>query len=102
MESMRLLHAIALALLAGTLSRAGQVEEIRAVGGLPAHLAGPIDEISACHLSPEGDSLIFDRRAHAVYAAVPQRRSRSAERLLLRDRLARSVTPGCSLFPRLQ
>ena len=70
MESMRLLHLIALALLAGAFSPTGQVEEIRAIGGLPAHLAGPIDEISACHLSPEGDFLIFDRRAHAVYSAA--------------------------------
>lgn len=63
--------AIALVLLAVLVAPAIQIEEIRSVGGLPAHLAGPIDEISACHLSPEGNFLIFDRRAHAVYSAVP-------------------------------
>lgn len=46
-------------------------EQLRSIGGLPAHIAGSIDDISACHLSPEGDYLIFDRRAHAVYSAAP-------------------------------
>ena len=47
-------------------------EELRSIAGLPAHIAGSIDDISACHLSPEGDFLIFDRRAHAVYSASPR------------------------------
>ena len=50
-------------------------EELRSIGGLPAHLAGAIDDISACHLSPEGEFLIFDRRAHAVYSAAPEART---------------------------
>ncbi len=43
------------------------VEERRATGSLPAHVAAAFDEMAACHLSPAGEYLIFDRRAHAVY-----------------------------------
>jgi len=54
------------------------VEERRATGSLPAHVAAAFDEMAACHLSPAGEYLIFDRRAHAVYtysngAAGPKR-----------------------------
>jgi len=54
------------------------VEERRATGSLPAHIAAAFDEMAACHLSPTGEYLIFDRRAHAVYtysksAAAPKR-----------------------------
>jgi hypothetical protein len=44
-----------------------EVEERRAVGGLPAHVAGAFDEIAACHILPSGEYVVFDRRAHAVY-----------------------------------
>ena len=65
----RHLAAIALA-IALTAPPAADVEERRAVGGLAAHLAAAFEEIQACHMSPSGDYLIFDRRAHAVYTAV--------------------------------
>ena len=42
-------------------------ETFRAEGALPAHIAGAFDEIAACHISPEGDYLVFDRRGHSVY-----------------------------------
>lgn len=48
--------------------RALETEELRATGSLAPHLAAAFDEIAACQLSPSGDYLIFDRRAHAVYA----------------------------------
>jgi len=48
--------------------RAFDVEERRATGSLPAHVAAAFDEMAACTLSPSGNYLIFDRRAHAVYA----------------------------------
>ena len=48
-----------------------EVEERRSIAGLPAHIAGSFEEMSACHLAPSGDYLIFDRRAHAVYS-VPR------------------------------
>ena len=57
-------------LLLATLSiapRALEVEELRATASLAPHLAAGFDEIAACHLSPAGEYLIFDRRAHAVY-----------------------------------
>jgi len=47
--------------------RGFDVEERRASGSLPAHVAAAFDEMAACTLSPTGDYLIFDRRAHAVY-----------------------------------
>lgn len=45
------------------------VEELRSVGGLPAHLAGAFEEISACHQTKDGHFVILDRRQHAVFAA---------------------------------
>ena len=48
--------------------RAAPVETLRSVAALPAHVAGTFDDIAACHLSPDGDYLVFDRRAHAVYS----------------------------------
>ena len=65
---MRLL--IALAIVAASVRPPAQVEVLRSTGGLAAHIAGAIEEISACHLSPEGAFLIFDRRSHAVYSAA--------------------------------
>lgn len=48
-----------------------RVEELRSVGGLPAHIAGSFDEVSACHVASDGSYLVFDRRAHAVFS-VPR------------------------------
>lgn len=47
------------------------LETLRSVAALPAHVAGQFNDIAACHLSPDGDYLIFDRRAHAVFT-VPR------------------------------
>jgi hypothetical protein len=44
-----------------------EVEERRATGSLPAHVAAAFEEMAACTVSPTGEYLIFDRRAHAVY-----------------------------------
>ena len=62
----RYLQAILLATVL-TAPRALVVEERRATGSLAPHLAASFDEIAACNLSPSGEYLIFDRRAHAVY-----------------------------------
>lgn len=56
--------------IAAVLARTLEVEERRAAGSLPAHIAATFDELAACHLSPTGDYLIFDRRAHAVYTVA--------------------------------
>jgi hypothetical protein len=47
------------------------VEQLRSIGGLPAHLAGAFDDITACHLTRDGNFVLFDRRAQAVFAAEP-------------------------------
>lgn len=67
---MRVLAFLALTFFLATGQSPAAPEDIRSVGGLPPHLAGAIGDISACHLSPEGDFLVFDRRAHAVYSAA--------------------------------
>jgi hypothetical protein len=60
-----MLLALALGAASGS-----QIEERRSVGGLAAHLAGTFEEISACHVAPSGEYVIFDRRAHAVYTVA--------------------------------
>ena len=57
-------HLLAAALAVGTTALAA--EERRSIGGLRPHVAGAFDEIAACHLTPSGEYLVFDRRAHAV------------------------------------
>jgi hypothetical protein len=57
-----------------------EVEEIRSVGGLAAHVAGAFEEIAACHVSAGGEYLIFDRRAHAVFTA--SRGAQAAKRIV--------------------
>jgi hypothetical protein len=47
------------------------VETLKSVGALPAHLAGSIEEITACEQGPDGEFYIFDRRLHSVFAASP-------------------------------
>src|SRR5262245_47028734 len=42
-------------------------ERLRSVGALPPHQGGVFDEITACHLTPDGEYLVFDRRAHSVF-----------------------------------
>lgn len=66
---LRLLPPIALAFLAaaaGTLD----VEERRSIGGLAAHVAAAFDEIAGCQLTPSGEHIVFDRRAHAVFTVA--------------------------------
>ena len=66
----RSVTALVLALALTTVIWGANVEERRSIGGLAAHLASGFEEISACQLSPSGDYLIFDRRAHAVYTVA--------------------------------
>jgi hypothetical protein len=69
-------HLLAAALAVGM--PALDVEERRSIGSLPAHVAGAFEQITACHLTPSGEYLVFDRRAHAVStvaagAALPKK-----------------------------
>jgi hypothetical protein len=62
-------HLLATALAVGM--AAIDVEERRSIGSLPPHVAGAFDQISACHLTPSGGYLVFDRRGHAVSTVAP-------------------------------
>jgi hypothetical protein len=46
------------------------VEERRSIGGLAAHIAAAFDQIAACQMTPAGEFIVFDRRAHAVYTVA--------------------------------
>lgn len=61
---MTLLVVLLASVLTGQLAA---VETLRSVGALPASIAGTFEGIAACHTSPEGDYIVFDRRAHTVW-----------------------------------
>lgn len=65
------LLAWVVATAAAVVIHAFDVQELRSSGGLPPHLAGAFEEIVACHLTPEGRYLVFDRRDHAVSIVAP-------------------------------
>lgn len=50
-----------------------QVDVLRSVGGLPAHVAGLFDEPAAFQQAASGYYFVFDRRGHAVYIVDPDR-----------------------------
>jgi hypothetical protein len=56
--------------LAGA-AAAPEIEQLRSVASLSAHVAGMFTEIGACEVTAAGDYLIFDRRAHAVALSTP-------------------------------
>ena len=68
-------------------------ETLRATGALPAHVAGSFEDIAACHITPDDDYLIFDRRGHAVYRVA--RTGADGARKLLQI----GVEPGRILSP---
>lgn len=69
--------AATLALAAGTLVPAGAqlaprpVQTLKPVAALPAHVAGALQDISACQQTASGQYFVFDRRGHAVYTFTP-------------------------------
>lgn len=71
--------------------RVRPVETLRAVSSMPAHIAGTFSDLAACHLTPDGDYLVFDRRAHAVY--------RVARNAAPRQLVQIGVEPGRILLP---
>jgi hypothetical protein len=66
-------------------------EVLRAVRSMPAHIAGTFNDLAACHLTPDGDFLVFDRRAHSVYRVPPN----SAPKQIVQI----GVEPGRILLP---
>lgn len=80
--------AAALALAAAALP----VETLTSVAALPAHLAGAIEEMTACEQSPGGEYFVFDRRSHTVYIVPASRDS-------LRKLIEIGAEPGRILRP---
>jgi hypothetical protein len=68
-------------------------ETLRPVGALPAHVAGSFEELTGCHLTPDDDYLVFDRRGHAVYRVA--RNGAAGARKILQI----GVEPGRILGP---
>jgi hypothetical protein len=66
-----LVTALTIASAFGIRNSALPVETLKSVAALPAHIAGSFQDMAACHLSPAGDYLVFDRRSHAVHS-VPR------------------------------
>jgi DNA-binding beta-propeller fold protein YncE len=57
-----------------------EVETLRAVGGLPPHIAGTYEEAIGFEQSQDGTYYVFDRRGHAVHVVD---RNRTSTRKLL-------------------
>ena len=75
----------------GATGAALPVETLRAVASMPAHLAGTFTDLAACHTTPDGDYLVFDRRAHSVYRVPPKGPTRQIIQI--------GVEPGRILLP---
>src|SRR5687768_85994 len=73
------------------LTSALPVETLRAVASMPAHIAGTFNDVAACHTTPDGEYLVFDRRAHSVYRVPPKGPSRQIIQI--------GVEPGRLLLP---
>jgi hypothetical protein len=70
------LAAACLLVLSGTLALdATTPVELKAVDAIPAHLVGAFEEPIAAHRLDDGRVLVFDRRAHAVFAVDAARTS---------------------------
>ncbi|CAN5760016.1 hypothetical protein BH18ACI5_BH18ACI5_00180 [soil metagenome] len=85
-------------LLAATLTTAAVLqgsrgETLRSVSALPAHVAGTFEEIAACHLTPQRDYIIFDRRSHAVSRVAGDATAAVKELVLI------GIEPGRILLP---
>lgn len=64
--------ALALAVSAGAAPpRLIPVDTLRAVGGLPAHIAGRFEDLTICRQTSTGAFLVFDRRLHRVFHVAP-------------------------------
>jgi hypothetical protein len=59
---------VAMIVVAVVPGQALRVEMLRAIGGLPPHIAGGFHEAVGFQQGPDGAYYVFDRRAHAVFA----------------------------------
>jgi len=69
--ALSLLTSAALAVLRATGAPAIPVDTLRAVGGLPAHIAGRFEDLTVCRQTTAGTFLVFDRRRHGVFSVAP-------------------------------
>jgi hypothetical protein len=53
--------------------RAVPVDTLASTAALPAHLIGPIEEMTACEQTADGRYFIFDRRSHSVFTVPPSK-----------------------------
>jgi hypothetical protein len=78
---MRLVAVIVLCVAGGALGRGGgEVTILRAVGGLPAHIANQFEEPIGFAEAATGESVVLDRRAHTVY--VIDREKKAARKVV--------------------
>lgn len=61
---------LAAALLPGA-DRPPRVEQLRATGALPAHIAGRFRQVLGFEQTDAGVYYVFDRRAHTIYTVAP-------------------------------
>lgn len=85
------LAAVGVAALGIASAQFRPVETLRAVSAMPAHIAGTFNDLAACHLTPDGEFLVFDRRAHSVYRVPPNGVPRQIVQI--------GVEPGRILLP---
>jgi hypothetical protein len=71
---------LGVAVLTAARGHALNVEMVRSIGGLPAHIAGTFQEAVGFQQGPDGTYYVFDRRAHAVFAV---NQARTAVRTLV-------------------
>ena len=69
---MRFITAAAIAIIAFAAAPPIQVETLRAVGGLPAHIAGRFEDLTICRQTSTGTFMVFDRRLHSVFSVLPK------------------------------
>jgi hypothetical protein len=48
-----------------------QIETLKSVGGLPAHVAGRFTDVTACRQLKDGTFVVFDRRSQTVFSVPP-------------------------------
>ena len=79
--------------------RAIATETLTAVGGVPAHIAGHSKSRSTSSRAADGDYLVFDRRAHSVYASTRDARRRGRSSTLARSPAGSSGRPPSTVEP---
>ena len=64
-------HLVPAAFLISIIVPGPPVETLPSVSALPAHVAGKIEQMTACEQTADGRYFVFDRRSHTVFTAPP-------------------------------